>query len=85
MSESRHPHSERRLRLGLERLGLDVGLTGPLMRYLAELEKWNATYTLSGIKIVDEMVLRHLLDHRREGRRLCHFPRRQAPGLCGIR
>lgn len=62
MSESRHPHSERRLRLGLERLGLDVGLTGPLMRYLAELEKWNATYNLSGIKIVDEMVLRHLLD-----------------------
>lgn len=62
MSESRHPHSERRLRLGLERLGLDVELTAPLMRYLAELEKWNATYNLSGIKIVDEMVLRHLLD-----------------------
>ncbi|MBA4287191.1 MAG: 16S rRNA (guanine(527)-N(7))-methyltransferase RsmG [Xanthomonadaceae bacterium] len=62
MSESRHPHSERRLRLGLERLGLDVELTAPLMRYLAELEKWNATYNLSGIKIVDDMVLRHLLD-----------------------
>lgn len=62
MSESRHPHSERRLRLGLERLGLEVGLTAPLMRYLAELEKWNATYNLSGIKVVDEMVVRHLLD-----------------------
>ena len=31
MSESRHPHSERRLRLGLERLGLDEALTAPLM------------------------------------------------------
>jgi 16S rRNA (guanine527-N7)-methyltransferase len=62
MSESRHPHSERRLRLGLERLGLDAELTAPLMRYLAELEKWNATYNLSGIKVVDEMVIRHLLD-----------------------
>lgn len=62
MSESRHPHSERRLRLGLERLGLDEALIAPLMRYLAELEKWNATYNLSGIKVVDEMVTRHLLD-----------------------
>lgn len=62
MSDSKHPHSEKRLRAGLERFGLDVGLTEPLMRYLGELEKWNATYNLSGIKFVDEMVTRHVFD-----------------------
>lgn len=62
MTENKHPHSEKRLRAGLERFGLDVGLTEPLMRYLGELEKWNATYNLSGIKFVDEMVTRHVFD-----------------------
>lgn len=62
MTDSRHPHSERRLRKGLVRLGLDEALTEPLMRYLGELEKWNATYNLSGIKFVDEMVTRHVFD-----------------------
>lgn len=62
MSDHAHPHSEKRLHAGLERFGLDLDLTEPLMRYLGELEKWNATYNLSGIKFVDEMVTRHVFD-----------------------
>lgn len=62
MTEGKHPHSEKRLRAGLERFGLDQALAEPLMRYLGELEKWNATYNLSGIKFVDEMVTRHVFD-----------------------
>lgn len=47
---------------GLEALELDVDLGEPLLRYVAELLKWNAAYNLTAVRDPAEMVARHLLD-----------------------
>ena len=47
---------------GLRELKLDLALSGPLLAYLAELEKWNAVYNLTAVRNPVEMVTRHLLD-----------------------
>jgi 16S rRNA (guanine527-N7)-methyltransferase len=47
---------------GLSALGLDAALAEPLARYLALLQRWNATYNLTAIRDVREMVTKHVLD-----------------------
>lgn len=47
---------------GLRALGLDQALAEPLLRYLALLVRWNATYNLTAIRDPREMVAKHLLD-----------------------
>ena len=47
---------------GLDALGLDRTLAGPLLAYLALLQRWNAAYNLTAIRDPREMVSRHLLD-----------------------
>lgn len=53
---------EELLAQGLEALELDAGLGEPLLRYVAELLKWNAAYNLTAVRDPAEMVTRHLLD-----------------------
>lgn len=50
------------LEAGLAALALPAPLSVPLLAYLAELEKWNAAYSLTAIRDPGEMVTRHLLD-----------------------
>ena len=50
------------LEAGLAALGLDRALSTPLLAYLALLQRWNATYTLTAIRDPREMVTKHLLD-----------------------
>jgi 16S rRNA (guanine527-N7)-methyltransferase len=50
------------LRGGLAELAVDPACLPQLLSYLAELEKWNAAYNLSGIRNAEEIVVRHLLD-----------------------
>ncbi|MCK9193656.1 MAG: class I SAM-dependent methyltransferase, partial [Nevskia sp.] len=50
------------LRGGLAELAVDPACLPQLLGYLAELEKWNAAYNLSGIRNAEEIVVRHLLD-----------------------
>ncbi len=50
------------LEAGLEALGLERALAGPLLAYLALLLRWNATYNLTAIRDPREMVAKHLLD-----------------------
>ncbi len=47
---------------GLDALGLDRALAGPLLAYLALLQRWNATYNLTAIRDPRQMVTLHLLD-----------------------
>ena len=47
---------------GLDALGLDRALAGPLLAYLALLRRWNATYNLTAIRDPLQMVSLHLLD-----------------------
>ena len=47
---------------GLDALGLDRALAGPLLAYLALLLRWNAAYNLTAIRDPREMVAKHLLD-----------------------
>lgn len=47
---------------GLDALGLDPALAGPLARYLALMLRWNAAYNLTAIRDPREMVTKHLLD-----------------------
>ncbi len=54
--------AERRLLDGLAALKLNEDCAPGLLAYLAELEKWNAAYNLSGIRNSEEIVTRHLLD-----------------------
>ena len=56
------PRTVRLLRDGLAALGVDGACAPMLWRYLGELEKWNATYNLSGIRDLQGMVTRHVLD-----------------------
>lgn len=44
------------------RLALPDAAIDALMRYLAELQKWNRAYNLTAIRAPEEMVTRHLLD-----------------------
>lgn len=53
---------EAQLGAGLSRLGLDGALATPLLRYLAELAKWNVAYNLTAVREPVDMVSRHLLD-----------------------
>ena len=62
MSDSRNPRAERVLREGLAALGQADACVPALMSWLAELEKWNAAYNLSGIRNAEEIVTRHILD-----------------------
>lgn len=50
------------LRAGLDALALDAALDAPLLRYLDELQRWNAAYNLTSVRDPREMVVRHLLD-----------------------
>ena len=47
---------------GLAALGLAPALAGPLLAYLALLDRWNRTYNLTAIRDPREMVAKHLLD-----------------------
>lgn len=47
---------------GLAELGLDAALAGPLLAYLALLDRWNRTYNLTAIRDPRAMVTLHLLD-----------------------
>ncbi|GAC1622462.1 MAG: 16S rRNA (guanine(527)-N(7))-methyltransferase RsmG [Nevskia sp.] len=62
MSPAPMPHAERRLRAGLSAMQLPDAAVPGLMAWLAELEKWNAAYNLSGIRNAEEIVTRHILD-----------------------
>ena len=53
---------EKKLRRGLSALGLPASLAEPLMLYLNELERWNAAYNLTAVRVRNDMVTRHLLD-----------------------
>lgn len=53
---------ERLLLAGLAELGIAPDCAPALLAFLAELEKWNAAYNLSGIRNAEEIVTRHLLD-----------------------
>ena len=50
------------LEAGLAALGLAPALAGPLLAYLALLDRWNRTYNLTAIRDPREMVAKHLLD-----------------------
>ncbi|WP_119716742.1 16S rRNA (guanine(527)-N(7))-methyltransferase RsmG [Cognatilysobacter tabacisoli] len=50
------------LEAGLRELALDPTLAAPLLDYLALLARWNATYNLTAIRDLREMVGKHLLD-----------------------
>lgn len=62
MSDRQNPRAERVLREGLAALGQPDERVPELMNWLAELEKWNAAYNLSGIRNAEEIVTRHILD-----------------------
>jgi len=62
MSDRLNPRAERVLREGLSALGQPDDRVPELMSWLAELEKWNAAYNLSGIRNAEEIVTRHILD-----------------------
>jgi 16S rRNA (guanine527-N7)-methyltransferase len=47
---------------GLAALDLAPALAGPLLAYLALLDRWNRTYNLTAIRDPREMVAKHLLD-----------------------
>jgi 16S rRNA (guanine527-N7)-methyltransferase len=47
---------------GLATLGLDAALAGPLLDYLALLQRWNAAYNLTAVRDPRQMVVLHLLD-----------------------
>lgn len=47
---------------GLQALGLEPSHTGPLLAYLALLDRWNHTYNLTAIRDPRDMVGKHLLD-----------------------
>ncbi len=50
------------LESGLAALGLGAALAGPLLDYLALLQRWNATYNLTAVREPRQMVTLHLLD-----------------------
>lgn len=62
MTASLPPDLHAELDAGLAALGLDAALAGPLLTYLALLDRWNRTYNLTAIRDPREMVAKHLLD-----------------------
>lgn len=50
------------LEAGLAQLSQEPALAGPLLDYLALLQRWNATYNLTAIRDPREMLAKHLLD-----------------------
>ena len=88
MSDSA-PHPLRpELDAGLSALGLDPALAGPLLDYLALLQRWNATYNLTAIRDPRAMVTLHLLDslamHAHLGGTATLADLGTGPGLPGI-
>ena len=73
---------------GLSALGLDPALAGPLLDYLALLQRWNATYNLTAIRDPRAMVTLHLLDslamHAHLGGTATLADLGTGPGLPGI-
>ena len=62
MSTPSGSYAERRLRKGLAEMALPDTAVPVLLAWLAELEKWNSAYNLSGIRNAEEIVTRHILD-----------------------
>lgn len=56
------PALARRLRAGLDELGLGGVPAEPLLDYLALLVKWNGVYNLTAIRDPEQMLTQHLLD-----------------------
>ncbi len=50
------------LESGLSELDLDTALADPLLAYLALLQRWNQTYSLTAIRDPHGMLVKHLLD-----------------------
>lgn len=64
MSESITQSIQKELEQGIQEMGLPCpdGAVSKLMAYLKLLEKWNASFNLSGVSDMETMVSRHLLD-----------------------
>lgn len=62
MSDRPLPGAERALRDGIAELALPERIAPGLLAYLAELQKWNSAYNLSGVRNAEAMVTRHILD-----------------------
>jgi 16S rRNA (guanine527-N7)-methyltransferase len=62
MNAASDPEPRAELDAGLATLGLDATLAGPLLDYLALLDRWNRTYNLTAIRDPRAMVSLHLLD-----------------------
>jgi 16S rRNA (guanine527-N7)-methyltransferase len=62
MNVASDPALRAELDAGLATLGLDTMLAGPLLAYLALLDRWNRTYNLTAIRDPRAMVSLHLLD-----------------------
>jgi len=54
--------AHQQLEEGLDAMGLDQALHGPLFQYLLLLNKWNQTYNLTAIRELPAMISKHLLD-----------------------
>ncbi len=54
--------AEQRLNTGLQKLGLDMAKSRPVMDYLQLLRQWNKTYNLTAITDWHDMVVQHALD-----------------------
>ncbi|MCW5580632.1 MAG: 16S rRNA (guanine(527)-N(7))-methyltransferase RsmG [Luteimonas sp.] len=61
MTDSANPLRPQ-LEAGLSALGLEPALAGPLLAYLALLQRWNATYNLTAVRDPQAMITLHLLD-----------------------
>ena len=55
-------HLRPELTAGLEALALPASLAGPLLEYIALLDRWNRAYNLTAVRDPREMLTRHLLD-----------------------
>jgi 16S rRNA (guanine527-N7)-methyltransferase len=62
MNAASDPALRAELDAGLATLGLEATLAGPLLAYLALLDRWNRTYNLTAIRDPRAMVSLHLLD-----------------------
>lgn len=55
-------HLRPELIAGLDALALPASLAGPLLDYLALLDRWNRAYNLTAVRDPREMLTRHVLD-----------------------
>ena len=56
------PRARAELERGLAVLGIECAHAGPLFDYLVLLERWNQTYNLTAVRMLEDMVGRHVLD-----------------------